>query len=48
MCLLFCEGVGDNIKRGGKYGGKLYFYSYNEKWLMDPQVFYWCLVSFII
>ncbi len=39
MKYLSWEGVCDSRGRGGgEYGSKLYFYSCNRKWLMDPQV----------
>jgi hypothetical protein len=38
MRYLSWEGVCDSRERGGKYESKLYFYSCNGKWLMDPQV----------
>ncbi len=38
MRYFFWESVCDYRERGGEYANKLYFYSCNGKWLMDPQV----------
>jgi hypothetical protein len=38
MRYLSWECMCDSKERGGEYGSKLYFYSCNGKWLMDPQV----------